>query len=127
MYKLLAMTGPFGILLLLLATIILVLSIVTAIRMNNRGTVGEHKFKNGLNGILFWGCISAVLGLLGQFSGLWRALGVISKATVISPKLVAIGLMESFSTTIMGLVILVISAVIWFTLRSLSQRTTNTA
>jgi hypothetical protein len=122
MFKFLAMTGPFGIVLLLVALVIVLLTVITAVRISKGSRVGEPAFKNGLNGILFWGCLASALGLLGQFSGLWNALGVISKAEVISPRLVSIGLMESFSTTIMGLVILVFSSLIWFTLKVLSQK-----
>jgi hypothetical protein len=122
MLRYLAMAGPFGIVLLVVALVIAILTIVTAVRISNKGRVGDPGFKNGLNGILFWGCLAAVLGLLGQFSGLWHALGAISKADAINPRLVAIGLMESFSTTILGLIILVLSSLIWFALRTIAQK-----
>lgn len=122
MFKFLQMTGPFGIVLLAVAVVIIALAIITAVRINNRHAVGDQKFKNGLNGILFWGCMAAVLGLLGQFSGLWHALGAISKADIISPRMIAMGLRESFSTTIMGLVILALASLIWFALKVLSHK-----
>ena len=122
MFRYLAMAGPFGIVLLVVALVIAVLTIVTAVRISNRQRIEDPGFKNGLNGILFWGCLAAVLGLLGQFSGLWHALGAISRAEAISPRVVAVGLMESFSTTIMGLVILVLSSLIWFALRTIAHK-----
>lgn len=67
--------------------------------------------------ILFWGCVSAALGLLGQFSGLWLSLDVINRAETINPSLVLQGLMASFSSTILGLIVLIFSAVAWFTLK----------
>ena len=70
-----------------------------------------------LNAVLFWGCVSAAIGLLGQFSGLWISLNVISQAETINPSLVFQGLMESFSSTILGLVVMILSAVAWFTLK----------
>jgi biopolymer transport protein ExbB/TolQ len=121
MFKFLAVTGPFGFVLIAVTGVIIALTITTAVRMKDRQVVGYKRFKNGLNGILFWGCMGAVLGLLGQFSGLWRALGAISKADVISPKIVAMGLRESFSTTILGLAILALASLIWFVLKALSQ------
>jgi hypothetical protein len=125
MMNLLQVTGPVGIVLLLVAAVILVLTVWTVLRVSRRAGIGEPTFENCLNGILFWGCISAVLGLLGQFSGLWYALGAISKAEMINPRLVAQGLMESFSTTILGLLILLLSSVAWFALRSWARRVGN--
>jgi len=115
--------GPFGFILVILAIVTVALSLRAAARVARHKDIDGPAFKNSLNAILFWGCVSAALGLLGQFSGMWNALGVISKASAISPALVAQGLMESFSTTIFGLLILVVSSISWFSLRTLALRT----
>jgi len=122
MIRMIQMMGPVGPVLMLTALVILALTVWTAVHVRRRDRVGDPTFENRLNGILFWGCISAVLGLLGQFSGLWHALGAISKAEMIDPRIVAMGLMESFSTTILGLTILLLSGVVWFALRSWARR-----
>jgi hypothetical protein len=118
MLSLFRVAGLTGWLLLVLAIVILVLTVRTILRIRGLDKIGKATFENGLNGILFWGCVSAAMGLLGQFSGLWNALGAISHAEAISPRMIAQGLMESFSTTILGLGILVVSSVVWFGLRS---------
>lgn len=109
--------GPFGILLVILALAIVALILRTIMRTVKRDGVDGPRFRNGLNAILFWGCVSAAIGLLGQFSGLWISLNVISQAEVINPSLVFQGLMASFSSTILGLIVMILSAVAWFTLK----------
>ena len=74
------------------------------------------------NGILFWGALAVVFGFLGQHTGLYNALTVISGAEQISPSLVAKGLAESFTTTIFGMNVLILSAIAWFALRAWHRR-----
>jgi len=115
--NLIVAAGPFGILLVVLAMAIAALALRTLVRTLKRDGIDGPRFRNGLNAILFWGCVSAALGLLGQFSGLWLSLDVISRAETINPSLVFQGLMASFSSTILGLVVMILSAVAWFTLK----------
>jgi hypothetical protein len=109
--------GPFGILLVILALAIAALALRTLVRTVKRDAIDGPKFRNGLNAILFWGCVAAAIGLLGQFSGLWLSLDVIRQAEAINPSLVFEGLMASFSSTILGFVVMILSAVVWFTLK----------
>jgi biopolymer transport protein ExbB/TolQ len=122
MITLFLMMGLTGWVLVLLGAIVAVSAVRTFLRLRRRDRVGQPTFEHGLNGILFWGALSAVVGVLGQFSGLWHALNAISQAEAISPRLVARGLMESFSTTIFGLAILALSALVWFALKSWTRR-----
>jgi hypothetical protein len=115
--NLIVAAGPIGILLIILALVIAALVVRTALRTIKRDGIDGPKFRNGLNAILFWGCVSAAIGLLGQFSGLWLSLDSIRRAEAINPSLLFEGLMASFSTTILGLIVLILSAVAWFTLK----------
>lgn len=115
--NLIVAAGPFGILLVVLALAIVALALRTIVRTVKRDGIDSPKFRNGLNAVLFWGCVSAAIGLLGQFSGLWISLNVISQAETINPSLVFQGLMASFSSTILGFVVMILSAVAWFTLK----------
>jgi AraC-like DNA-binding protein len=116
------MMGHTGWVLVALALIAAISAARIALRLRRRDRIGQPTFENSLNGVLFWGALSAVVGLLGQFTGLWYSLDAISRAEAISPRLVARGLMESFSTTIFGLAILALSALVWFALRSWTRR-----
>ena len=85
--------GMFGIPLLILTLVILGLTI--------RGLLG----RGGSAGapLIFWGVVAAVLGLLGQASGLFHALTAIAAAEAIDPRRVSQGFAESFSTSLWGL------------------------
>jgi len=79
----------------------------------------------GINAILFWGVVALLLGYLGQYSGMYRSLTVVARAGVISPGMVALGIAESITTTIFGLMILVVSSIAWFLLRGRYRKLTQ--
>jgi biopolymer transport protein ExbB/TolQ len=110
--------GPLMNLLIVLTLVILALSIKKSIDLFLRSDQERERLERGLSAILFWGCVCAVVGFLGQFSGLYLSLQVIRHAGVISPQRLAEGLAVSLITPLTGLVILVVSAVIWFGLRA---------
>jgi biopolymer transport protein ExbB/TolQ len=108
--------GKFGILLIILSVVIVALAVKKSIDLFMRRDLDLHQLEKGLHGILFWGVIASVLGVLGQISGIYNALHAIIRATEIDPRIVFMGFAESFTTTLYGLTTLLISAVIWFTL-----------
>jgi hypothetical protein len=117
MTRLFVVGGPYMFPLGLLAAVIAALSVKKAIDLFARTGLGQERLARGLSAILFWGCFSAVLGLLGQFSGIYRSLMVIRSAPAVNPGLVAEGLAVSLITTIFGLCILGVSGIVWFGLR----------
>ena len=60
--------------------------------------------------------IAAVVGILGQISGIYTSLSIIADAQKINPKLVARGFSQSFSTTLFGLTTFLLAAIIWYVL-----------
>lgn len=116
--------GPFGILEIVLLVVIAILAIKKAVDLFFRARLDAAALESGLHAILFWGVIAAVLGVLGQVSGIYRALNIIVNAKEIDPKIVAMGFAESFTTTIFGLALFVAAAVIWFALFARYKRLT---
>jgi biopolymer transport protein ExbB/TolQ len=114
--------GPYGWILLLLSAVILFLTIRRAMDLFRAAKPDPARLERGVNAILFWGCFAAILGLLGQFSGMYRGLSIIAQAELINPKLVFLGLADALSTTITGLTLLLLSALVWFVLRCRCQR-----
>jgi len=110
--------GPYGWPLMLLLVVNVVLAIVVAVRLADRTRRPDAALANRLNAILFWGAIGMVLGFLGQYAGIYRALHAILGASEISPRIVAIGFAESFTTTLFGLQLFIASAIAWFVLSS---------
>ena len=111
-----ASMGPFSYPMIIITLAILVLAIRKVIDLFFRKDLPAHKLERGLHAILFWGSVNAVLGFLGQITGIYRALGVIINATEIAPKVIAMGFAESFTTTIFGIETGIVAAIIWFIL-----------
>jgi biopolymer transport protein ExbB/TolQ len=117
MIRLFVSGGPYMWVLLVLALVILGLTVKKVVDLFARNARSPEILARGVNAILFWGCVSAVLGLLGQFTGMYRSLSIIRSFGVINPSLVAEGIAVSLLTTLFGLMILMFSALAWFGLR----------
>jgi biopolymer transport protein ExbB/TolQ len=76
------------------------------------------QLEKGINAIIFWGAFSVVLGLFAHFMGVYQAMQAISQAPAISPAIVAGGYAVSLITILTGLIIFLISAVLWVVFRS---------
>lgn len=77
----------------------------------------EVQMERGINAILFWGVLSAVLGFYAHFMGIYLAMEEIVAAADISPAIVAGGYAMSLITVLFGLLIFMISALCWFAFR----------
>ncbi|MBU0753969.1 MAG: MotA/TolQ/ExbB proton channel family protein [Planctomycetes bacterium] len=114
--------GLFGWMVCLIVIANFILFVRSGLRLRNARPEDGPRFLYGINAILFWGAVAALLGFLGQYSGLYLALEVFSRASEISPNLVAQGFAISFSTTIMGMFALLFSALAWFVLHGWYRR-----
>lgn len=117
MIEMFVLGGPYAGLLGLLGVVVVALSVKKATDLFARTGSERDRLGRGLNAILFWGCFSAVLGFLGQFSGIYKALMVIQRAGVVHPGRVAEGLAHSLITVLLGLGILAFSGIVWFGLK----------
>lgn len=77
---------------------------------------------NGLGYIKSLGLFAFVLGMLGQFLGLFQAFEVIGQGMEVSPSIFAMGLKISSISSIYGMIIFLISYLIWFVLKSTIER-----
>jgi hypothetical protein len=109
--------GPLMVILLILAIAIVIMSMKKGIDLLTGKDPNRARLESGLNAILFWGAISGILGFLAHFMALYKIIGIVTRAEVISPNLVAIGFGESLVSILFGLWIFTFSAVIWFFLR----------
>ena len=103
--------------LLLILIGIIMLSIKKAINIFSGKNLDQARLSSGLNTILFWGLISIVIGFLAHFWGLYMAMMSITQAADISPTIVAEGMAVSLITIIFGLLIFLISGIVWLFLR----------
>lgn len=121
MLRLFLQCGVIGWPLLIIAVVNAVLIVKAAVRISRARSGSASGLASSVHPILFWGAMSAVLGFLGQHTGLYKVFTVISHAREISPNVVAVGLAESLTTVIFGLTIFVVSALAWFLLLAWSR------
>jgi biopolymer transport protein ExbB/TolQ len=74
--------------------------------------------EKGINSILFWGGMCALLGFFSHYIGIYMAMQEIRKASDISPAVLAGGYQVSLIPILSGLFILTLASIIWYVLRS---------
>ena len=70
------------------------------------------------------GGIAGISGLFFQTLGLYMAYQAIIEAADISPEILMRGIFVSFYTTFFGLMVFLLSAILWYVLRMISMRKT---
>ena len=106
--------GPLfmGILTLLLLTI-LAMAAYRIIQISRGQVEHETGFRHQLTYIKSIGLFSLVFGILAQLMGLYQAFSAIEQVGDISPAILAGGLKVSMISTIYGLVIFLLSYILW--------------
>lgn len=123
MLRLVMSCGPMLWPMMVLTAVVLVMSLVSALRLL-RGRAGP-RVRSSINAILFWGVVTAVLGLLGQWMGLYKGTQVILRdgpRLGINPQAVGLGFAEALRTSILGVTVLIVSGVAWFLLQAWWRR-----
>ena len=126
MGTLIQQSGHAGVLIVILGLVIVTLVVRRAVQLSRRSFTPGPAWDAALNSILFWGAFAAVLGFLGQCLGIYNALTEISRASEISPIVTAIGFYISFTSTLLGLAVLLVSALCWYALRFWSHQVQRT-
>ena len=103
--------------LLIIAIVIVALSIKKAIQLFGKEELPKQALETGINAIVFWGAIAAIIGFFSHYWGLYNAMQAIMRANDISPAIVAGGYAVSLITILSGLAIFICSMIIWFVLR----------
>lgn len=102
--------------------IILALAVVIGVAVFVTKTEDKNKLSGKLGYIKSLGLFAFVLGMLGQFIGLFDAFKAIESGMDITPQLLAGGLRVSSITSIYGMIIFIVAYLIWFGLDVLSKR-----
>jgi len=115
-----------GTLFMSLLTILLVITLAVAIYFAitiASGKASEKKnFKEQLRYVKSLGLFTMITGILGQLIGLFSAFTAIESAGDVSPAMLAGGLKISMITSLTGIVIYLISILIWFLLDLFYQK-----
>jgi hypothetical protein len=102
--------------LLLIAVGVLAVAARAALLLYGRGEASPAT-ERWLQAILFWGAISVLVGLLGTAVGLIQMAQAVALAGSVHPPLVWGGLGVALVTSIFGMLIFLLCAVLWFVLR----------
>ena len=102
---------------LIIFTLLIIYNLVRYSPEVMKGNRVAESVRISIDSILFWGIMSVATGILGQISGIYNALNIIIKATDISPQIVMKGFSESFTSTIFGFYIFILSGLIWYFLK----------
>lgn len=114
MFRFIEEGGRFGMVLITLCALIaIILTVVKAYDVFARQNIN----KKGLTGILFFGSIAPLIGIIWQMIGMMMAFKAIEEAADISPALVIGGLKVSMYAPLYGLIVLFISSILWFILK----------
>jgi len=111
------MGGPLfmGILTILLI-ILLASAVLFAVQIFRGKARQSENFGHRLTYLKAMGLFTMITGILGQLIGLLMAFGAIERAGDISPQMVYGGLKISFYTTVYGILIYLLSILLWFIL-----------
>lgn len=106
----------------LIAVAVVALAVRAALRLRDAVPGERAPVEHAVNAVLFWGCVAGVVGILGQFHGIYQAAKAISRAGAISPQMIWGGVAVSFTSTLFGLAILLAAALAWGGLRGAMNR-----
>jgi len=100
----------------ILLVIVVAVSVYFAVTIANGKASEKANFKQQLRYVKSLGLFTMITGILGQLIGLFSAFTAIEAAGDVSPAMLAGGLKVSMITSLTGIVIYLISIIIWFLL-----------
>lgn len=106
----------------ILLVIIVAVSVYFAVTIAGGKASEKANFKQQLRYVKSLGLFTMITGILGQLIGLFSAFTAIEAAGDVSPAMLAGGLKISMITSLTGIVIYLISIIIWFLLDLFYQK-----
>ena len=97
---------------------ILILTVIGFIKAYGKPEVNTVALKNVVHAIKFAGGFAAVWGILGQGIGIYEACIAIQEMQDVSPALLAGGFQVSMITALYGIIIFLVSHILWFILKT---------
>ncbi len=97
----------------LLLLVVLSLAVLNGAKILSGSVKDFESMKQRLTYIKSVGLLSLVIGILGQLIGLFGGLGIMSQTGSISPAILLGGIRVSMITTMFGMIIFLISYLLW--------------
>jgi hypothetical protein len=108
--------------LVLIVLVILGIILRTCWHLWVRGGSDAFAIESCLDGLLFWGGFSVIIGVLGSSVGYHKAMTVLARRGLAKPSALWAGGAEGLVSSIAGLLILAGAGVCWYVFRSLYLR-----
>ena len=102
--------------------VILILTVVISVPIITNKVDDKNNLDERLGYIKSLGLFGLVMGMLGQFIGLFSAFQIIETGMEVSPALLASGVRVSSITSIYGMIIFLVAYLIWFILKTMMAR-----
>lgn len=103
--------------LVLIVLVVLGIAVRACWHLFVRGGRDVFAIESCLDGVLFWGGFSVIIGVLGSAVGYHKALTVLAQRGVANPRALWAGGAEGMVSSIAGLLILAGAGVCWYALR----------
>lgn len=103
--------------LVVIALVVVGLAGRTALQLVRRNGAKPGVVQNGLDGLLFWGLLAVLFGILGQVVGYFKGFSSLAAHGMSSPVALMMGLAECLIPTIAGCFVLALAGALWFVLR----------
>jgi hypothetical protein len=87
------------------------------VRLLTKSTKPQQLQHRSIDAVLFWGAIAAIVGWMGQWSGLLKSASAVFEYGAVNPTRVMLGVGESFTTSVLGMGLLVVASFLWLGLR----------
>lgn len=97
---------------------VIILTVVGFIKAYGKASTQTAVLKNVVQAIRFAGGFAAVWGILGQGIGIYQACIAIQEMQDVSPALLAGGFRVSMITALYGIMIFLLSHIMWFILKT---------
>ncbi|HUF50745.1 MAG TPA: MotA/TolQ/ExbB proton channel family protein [Longimicrobiales bacterium] len=101
---------------------LIVVAVRAALTLSADTRDGGRALRSAADAVLFWGGFSALLGVMGTLIGIAQAARAISHAGGASAGLIWGGFGLTLTTTLFGLIVLVLALIAWYILRTVADR-----
>jgi hypothetical protein len=109
--------GPMMFVLVVITLVIWGLVLRTLWHLFIRGGSNTLVIQSCLDGLLFWGGLAVIIGILGSAVGFHKAMAATVTHGVVNPRAVWIGSAEGLVSSIAGLLVLAVAGTCWYLLR----------
>ncbi len=109
------------------ALMVAILAVRAFMRLRDQADAQPTLVRTTIDGTLFWGAYAAVLGVFGTVLGIVVAAQAVEAVSAVEPRLVFGGIKIALTSTMYGVFVFLVAALVWFALRGRHRKATLAA